>query len=162
MKKKILIVDDDQYVRNSLSALLTSEDYVTYLAEDKISAFVQIKKNSPDLILLDVHISTEQEGYKIAQEFLNDQSSKNIPVIIFTNSEIISGNNKIIELARKFRNNPQFEFINAILNEKENGEKILEYKVKNTGEIISLPIKDVISKPIDTTLLLESIENVFN
>ena len=159
MKKKILIVDDDQHIRNSLSAILNSEGYNTGVAEDKSAVFKQINENKPDLILLDVHITSEQEGYDIAQELLNDKNYKDIPVVILTSTEIVSGNNKIVDLARKFRNNPQFEYINAILDE-EKGEKILEYKSEKTGEIVRLPIEDVVSKPIETSILLETLERV--
>lgn len=159
MKKNILIVDDDVNIRNSLSAILTSEGYSTDVAEDKSTVFLKIKEKTPDLILLDVYISSDQEGYEIVMELLDDKKLSGIPVIIFTSTEIVSGNNKIIDLARKFRNNPQFNYINAILSEDEAGNKVIEYKSEKTGKLIRLPIKDVISKPIDTNILLNSIDS---
>ena len=162
MKKNILIVDDDVNIRNSLSAILTNEGYTTDVAEDKSSTFLKIREKTPDLILLDVHISSDQEGYEIAMELLDDKKLSEIPVIIFTSTEIVSGNNKIIDLARKFRNNPQFNYINAILSEDEAGNKVIEYKSEKTGNIVQLPIKDAISKPIDTNILLDSIETALN
>lgn len=161
MKKKILIVDDDQYIRNSLSAILNNAGYVTKVAEDKKSSFFQLTNEKPDLILMDVHISTNQEGYEIAQELSKDKKYKNIPIIILSSTEIISGGDKLVNLARKFRSNPQFSYINAILQENEDGTKSLEYKAESNGEILKLAVYDAISKPIDNHLLLESIESFF-
>lgn len=159
--KKILVVDDDINIRNSLSAILTSEGYEVSIAEDKAETFKKLKETGAELILLDVHISSNQEGYEIASELLADKNYKNIGVIILTSTEIVSGNQKIVELARKFRNNPQFGYINAILNVDNNGAKILEYKAEGSGEIISLPVHDAVSKPINTDILIKSISNYF-
>ncbi len=158
MKKKVLIVDDDQYIRDSLSAILDSEGYESFVAEDKASTFEQINKNKPDVILMDVHMSSNQEGYDITRELMNDKNLKDIAVIILTSTEIISGGEKLIDLARKFRNDPQFGYINAVLQENADGIKTLEYKSEKLGKVVSLPVKDAISKPIDTTLLLDAIK----
>jgi len=159
--KKILVVDDDENIRDSLSAILKSEGYNVLTAEDKGTAFSNLRENIPDLILLDVHISSNQEGFDIAQELLNTEKYHSVPVIILTNTEIVSGGDKLLDLARKFRNNPQFGYINAILQEEENGKRVLEYKSEKSGKVVTLPVADAISKPIDTDLLLESIDSVF-
>ena len=161
MKRKVLVVDDDQYIRNSLSAILNSEDYIVSVAEDKITALHELKKSRPDVMLLDVNMNEKQEGYDLANELLQSNEYNDIPVIMLTSTEIVSGNDKILDLARKFRNNPQFDYINAILREDNKGKKILEYKSDKNGEIIQLPVYDALSKPIDTNLLLDTLRNLF-
>ena len=157
---KILVVDDDPNIRSSLSAILGNEGFEVSSAEDKNVAFNVLEKNTPDVILLDVNISSNQDGYDIARELLNSKKYGNIPVIILTSTEIVSGGEKLIDLARKFRNNPQFGYINAILQEDPEGRKTIEYKAESSGEVVSLPVADAISKPIDTDLLLDSIKMV--
>ena len=53
MSKKILIADDDRFMREMLKALLTQAGYDVILAEDGQSAVEMAKKESPDLILMD-------------------------------------------------------------------------------------------------------------
>ena len=51
---KILVVDDEQAVRESLRRSLTFNGYDVVLAEDGASALDQIGKEQPDLVILDV------------------------------------------------------------------------------------------------------------
>lgn len=54
-KKKILIVDDDQIVLDSLEFILESENYIPLKAKDPKEFFKLMNKN-PDLILMDIHL----------------------------------------------------------------------------------------------------------
>ncbi|MCK5126115.1 MAG: response regulator, partial [candidate division Zixibacteria bacterium] len=53
----ILIVDDERYIRSSLSGLLKDEGYKTETAESAEKAESLIKKNRYDLILLDIQMA---------------------------------------------------------------------------------------------------------
>jgi DNA-binding response OmpR family regulator len=53
-KLRILIADDDQHLRDGLSALLTSENYECVTAYDGIDALAQFQTFKPDLCILDI------------------------------------------------------------------------------------------------------------
>jgi DNA-binding response OmpR family regulator len=52
----ILIVDDDQNLRDSLGEVLRAENYAVRLAEDGHEAVRQFLQGPPDLILLDLNL----------------------------------------------------------------------------------------------------------
>ena len=51
---KILIVDDERAIRNSLSEILTDEGYAVDVAEDGAAALVKVEKEKFDLIFCDI------------------------------------------------------------------------------------------------------------
>jgi len=54
MKKSILIVDDEEGIRKSLSGILKDEDFNVSLASDGMEAIQKVDKERPDLALLDI------------------------------------------------------------------------------------------------------------
>jgi len=53
-KAKILIIDDDEDICDSLKVVLESQDYAVTTAANKTDGLAQVKGERPDLILLDV------------------------------------------------------------------------------------------------------------
>ena len=78
---KILIVDDDESIRNMLSIVLKQEGFIIDLAEDGLSFFKKIKKNKYDLIISDIKMPDIN-----GMELLRKVKSVNpdIPVIMIT------------------------------------------------------------------------------
>jgi two-component system response regulator (stage 0 sporulation protein F) len=56
MKEKILIVDDQFGIRILLNEVLQKEGYQTFQAANGVQALEIVKKNPPDLVLLDMKI----------------------------------------------------------------------------------------------------------
>ena len=83
-KAKILVTDDDQDIRDSLQAILESEDYEVVTAADKDEGMEKIKSEKPDLMILDVMMSTWQDGFEMARELKQDPEYKNIPILMLT------------------------------------------------------------------------------
>lgn len=77
IKKKIFIVEDHQLFREGLKALLSPDQTVEFVGEsaDGLEAMRQIKKISPDLVLLDLTMP-KINGYSVLREirrvFSND------------------------------------------------------------------------------------------
>jgi DNA-binding NtrC family response regulator len=61
--KSVLVVDDEVGARESLKMVLKN-DYEVFLAKDAEEAFLQIKENSPDVILLDI-LLPDLDGLKV-------------------------------------------------------------------------------------------------
>ena len=82
-KKRILIVDDEKDIVESVQFRLESEGFQCLTAYDGEQALFKAKKENPDLILLDI-VLPKINGYKIARLLKFDESYKNIPIIMLT------------------------------------------------------------------------------
>lgn len=84
MRKKILIIDDEEdfshFVKLNLEKTGKFEVAVATKAEEGIDL---AKNNQPDLILLDV-LMPDMEGSQVAQHLLEDQSTREIPIVFLT------------------------------------------------------------------------------
>lgn len=81
-KKRILLVDDDYSVTKMLSLLLQTRGYKVSIADNGESALKEAG-NSFDLILLDLGLP-DQQGLEVCQKFRQQQTSRNIPIIILS------------------------------------------------------------------------------
>lgn len=90
-KKKILIVDDDPDMLEIATASLVVNGFDVITASDGEEGFQRAKAEKPDLILLDVMMTTPEEGFVIAQELHADPDTKNIPVILLTSVSQVTG-----------------------------------------------------------------------
>ncbi len=54
MSEKILVVDDEESIRTSLAGILEDEDFSISFATDGVMALDMVRKNTPDLVLLDI------------------------------------------------------------------------------------------------------------
>lgn len=62
--EKILVVDDDQSIRDTLSNYLKRQEYDVHSAENGVEALEKINKNNPDLIITDVRMP-EMDGLEL-------------------------------------------------------------------------------------------------
>ncbi|MDK2908555.1 MAG: two-component system, OmpR family, alkaline phosphatase synthesis response regulator PhoP [Bacteroidales bacterium] len=90
---KILLVDDDIDFVFIQKAMLEKEGFQVVTAGDKIAGLERARAEKPDLAILDVMMNTEQEGYEMAREMKKDPALKNIPIIMLTSVDAITGLN---------------------------------------------------------------------
>ncbi len=64
---KILVVDDDQAIRNLIQRFLAKQEYKVESAEDGKSALAMFEQFNPDLVILDVNLP-DANGYSLCQE----------------------------------------------------------------------------------------------
>ncbi|MHC4193064.1 MAG: response regulator [Planctomycetota bacterium] len=81
---KILVVDDDQDIRDSLQAILEARQYAAVTAADKTEGMQKVKSEKPDLLILDVMMTSWQDGFEMARELKKDPESKDIPILMLT------------------------------------------------------------------------------
>jgi two-component system KDP operon response regulator KdpE len=84
---KILIVDDDQDIRRLLGHRLKAEDYETAFAADAISAVNMARKESPDLILLDLGLPAG-DGRLVMERLRVMPALEGIPIIVVTARDV--------------------------------------------------------------------------
>lgn len=82
----ILVVDDDEDVRNVLRRFLSSAGYDVLVAEDAVVAGHLIASGAPDLMILDVNMPY-MDGFEFAQALRDDESIPYIPIIFLTSRE---------------------------------------------------------------------------
>ncbi len=80
--KKVLIVDDEEQIREIIKMNLELAGYECYEAEDGEKAIEIIKNITPDIALLDI-MMPKKDGYEVAEYFLKE----NIPIIFLTAKE---------------------------------------------------------------------------
>lgn len=85
MAKKILLIEDDQFLGDILQKKLASSGYDVSWEADGAAGFAALKSSQPDLLLLDILLPS-MNGYEILEEIKKDPSLAKIPVIIISNS----------------------------------------------------------------------------
>lgn len=83
-QKKILIVEDDNFVAEVYSTKLLEMGHDVQIARNGEEGLALVGKDKPDLILLDI-IMPVMGGLEMLQELKQREEWKNIPVILLTN-----------------------------------------------------------------------------
>lgn len=81
---EILVVDDDMDIRDSLKIILEKNGYSVRLARNGKEAVEKLSVRKPDLMILDVMMSTDTEGFDLAYELKNKPDFENLPIIMLT------------------------------------------------------------------------------
>lgn len=133
MAKKILIVDDDKDLVQTLEAALRHNGYDVVKAYSGTEGLSVLVKEKPDLIILDVMMETDTAGFEIANQIRSSRTSsryaefKDIPIIMLT-------------------------AINQVTNSR--------FSLDENDSFLPA-IKDFLTKPIKIEELLKTIEKYF-
>ena len=84
MHKKILIIDDDIDLVEAMRMTLEAEGFEVIDAQDGKKGLDKIAKEKPDLIILDVMMETQDEGFHIAYQIRNNPQTTDLPIIMLT------------------------------------------------------------------------------
>lgn len=84
MNKTILVVDDDIDIQVQMKAILDAQNFNPIITGGILQAREMLKEQSVDLILLDVMMRKDSDGFNFAQELKGDDRYKNIPIIMVT------------------------------------------------------------------------------
>ena len=83
MGSRILIVEDDEAMRELLRLHLSSAGYTVEIAEDAIAAGYAVLKGAPDLIVCDVAMP-HMDGLEFIAALRSDKTLPNVPVIFLS------------------------------------------------------------------------------
>ena len=81
---KVLIVDDDPDITEAMRVVLEHRGYRVDSASDGVKAMERIKAGRPDLIILDVMMTTPQEGFTLSRALKQDPATQAIPILMLT------------------------------------------------------------------------------
>ncbi len=114
----VLIVEDDNFLRDLLARKLSQEEYTIEHAADGETALEMLKKSTPSVVLLDI-ILPGIDGFEVLRRIRAEESGKSVPVIVLSNlgqrddiekakaagadDYLIKSNFTIDEIARKIR-----------------------------------------------------------
>ncbi|MCD5385019.1 MAG: response regulator [Candidatus Pacebacteria bacterium] len=84
MALKILVVEDDKFLRELITQKLIREGYDVKGAVDGEDGVIKIKEEKPDIILLDL-ILPGIDGFEVLTKVKDDPELKDIPVLILSN-----------------------------------------------------------------------------
>lgn len=81
---EILLVDDDRDIRDSIQIILEKNGYKVKSVANGREALAALKQKQPDLMILDIMMSTDTEGFDLAYELKGKAEFENLPIIILT------------------------------------------------------------------------------
>lgn len=81
--KKVMIVDDDDLICETLTSLLKKQGYAAVIVPDGNGVVLEVRREKPGVILLDLMIPP-LNGYKVIEELKADPALRSIPVLLIT------------------------------------------------------------------------------
>ena len=123
MKPRLLVVDDEQSLRQFLTLFLQKEGYDVDVAASRAEAEKAIGENVYDLVITDMRMASEDDGFKILRAAI--QRSPSTQVIVLTAYGTIEGAVEAIKLGaynyivKPFNNRDLRDLIHGALTSKE-------------------------------------------
>lgn len=84
MAKKVLIIDDDFDLVEVMRITLEAAGFEVIDAQDGESGLEKIRTASPDLVILDVMMSSMDEGFHVAYKIREEVAIKDTPIVMLT------------------------------------------------------------------------------
>ena len=83
---KILVIDDDRDLVETIRIFLQSKGYQVTTAYDTVQGLAKVRADRPDLILLDVMMPEGTEGFHFVWNLRReqDESLRNTPILVLT------------------------------------------------------------------------------
>ena len=80
---RILIADDDPFLRELLKHKLSAAGYIVLVAEDGGDALAQCREHTPDLAVLDAMMPIA-DGFEVLRRLKSDPATAELPIIMLT------------------------------------------------------------------------------
>jgi two-component system, OmpR family, alkaline phosphatase synthesis response regulator PhoP len=80
----ILMIDDDRDLVHSIQIVLESRNFSFRSAFNGKEGYGKIQEKTPNLIILDVMMATDTEGFDLAYKLKNDPRYQAVPIIMVT------------------------------------------------------------------------------
>ena len=93
---RVLVVDDDLAVRESISRTMKKLDWITDTCADGVEALAYLKEKIPSVILLDL-LMPRMNGFQFLTHIREEEQYRNIPVIIFSSKTLDAEERAILE-----------------------------------------------------------------
>lgn len=84
MAKKLLVIEDDKFLRQLITRKLDKKDFNIIEAIDGEKGLDKIKEEKPDLVLLDL-ILPGMDGFEVLEKAKDNPETSSVPIIILSN-----------------------------------------------------------------------------
>jgi len=91
VSKKIIIIDDDPDILESMKIVLDKEGYNVITASNGKDGLEKVKAEKPNLVLLDVMMTSKDEGFQVSYAMKADPEMKDIPIVIISSVSQVTG-----------------------------------------------------------------------
>ncbi len=95
---KILLVEDNEANRDMLGRRLTRKGFTVCFAIDGQSGIKMAAQESPDVILMDIALGEDMDGWEATRRIRRDNKTATIPVIALTAHALATDRAKSIEV----------------------------------------------------------------
>lgn len=79
---RIAVVNDDTIFLDMMAAVLAERGWETEILKEGDTAFDRLKRNPPDLIVLDIRLENPETGWTLLELFTLDRELSHVPVIV--------------------------------------------------------------------------------
>src|SRR5579862_6844354 len=86
----LLIIDDNAIVREGVAFLLREAGYSVVTAKDGQAAIAQLQDGLPDLILLDMLMPGEMDGWRFLEDVKRQARTKPVPILVTTGTDSLT------------------------------------------------------------------------
>lgn len=84
VKKKILLVEDDMFIRDIYQTKFSQDGFDVIVADNGIEAIKKLEQAVPDIMLLDI-VMPYMDGMEVLSKVKGNEDWKKIPIIMLTN-----------------------------------------------------------------------------
>ncbi len=99
--KRVFIIEDDVFLGSMLSERIASETKEVKLFKNGEEAITEMDKNIPDIVLLDI-LLPGIDGFEVLKRIRASEKTKNIPVLIVSNTSQLENREKAKALGAEF------------------------------------------------------------
>ena len=124
MTKKILLIEDEPALQQTLGDFLKSAGFNVVSAFDGLSGVEMAKKEKPDLVILDL-ILPKKNGFEVLTDLKKNPATSVIPVMVLTNLESAEDVDRALEggasaylVKTNYRLEEVLEKVKTLLSEK--------------------------------------------
>jgi twitching motility two-component system response regulator PilH len=132
-KSRILLIEDDKFLRRACEVGLKKRGFTVLTTVDGEEGLRQARSELPDLILLDM-LMPRLSGMQALEELKKDERTRDIPVVILSNSSVEADMQKAQELGAAGY------LIKASLSLRELGDKVIALiEATGRGTVTGVP-----------------------
>lgn len=161
--KKILLVDDDIDIINSIKPVLEHKGYEVVYAHNKKEGLAKAISEKPEMAILDVMMDTQHEGFELAHEIRTNPLTKDIRLAMHTSIEVFTTTNPSIQdMAREIRKDPTNKDLRVVLIKNiSKGDAGIDYFTDDRRNVF-IHVDEFLPKPMDMMKIATAIEKIEN
>ena len=156
-KTKVLVIDDEVSIRETIVIVLKKHGYETFIGSNGVEGLEQARKQLPDLIICDLRMELV-DGYQVLSAIRNDPSTASIPFILITAEQSKTGMRQGMELGaddfllKPFSSSELLSAVKARLQKHQALVQQAETKLEQLRDQLSTALPHELRTPLNGVL----------